>query len=240
MATVTRVLLVLAAASAASASCPLSRWERRLDIDFESLGAKGVEKSALDRAETRTYGGYRVLLLNNTMFALPLGWQQKPEMKQAGTHGIFGLLQRALCAHAMPDVEFVLNIYDRRPVLADNDPVPLLSWAKDTYWQTEDLLYPYWQLDYLNATVDGLHVDDHPWHTRHGRAFFRGATTGGEFRPANWRMNLRTRLVQVCKKHPARCDAGLTNYVQVHAGVEATMRQELGSWDATNHDEVSK
>ena len=239
MSAAVRVALVLACVASALASCPTSRWERRLDIDFETF-ANGFQKGAVDRAEGRTFGGYRVLVLNNTMYAIPLGWQEKPEMKQEGIHGVFGLLQRALCAHVMPDVEFVINIYDRRRVIASDDPVPLLSWAKDTYWQTEDLMYPYWQLEYVNASVQGLHVNDHPWHSRHDRAFFRGATTGGEFKPMSWRSMLRVRLVQVCKKLPALCDAGITNYVQIHAGVEDTMRRELGSWDVTGHDEVSK
>ena len=239
MSAAVRVALILACVASALASCPTSRWERRLDTDFETF-AGGIHKDAVNRAEGRMSGGYRVLVLNNTMYAIPLGWETNPEMKQPGVHGVFVLLQRALCAHVMPDVEFVINVYDRRRVIVRDDPVPLLSWAKDTYWQSEDLMYPYWQLDHVNESVQGLHVDAHPWHSRHDRAFFRGATTGGEFKPANWRSMLRVRLVQVCKKHPALCDAGITNYVQIHAGVEDAMRRELGSWDVTGHDEVSK
>lgn len=223
----------------AQAACDASRWDERLDIDFETFD-NGIHRDALDRAESRTHGGYRVLLINNTVHAIPLGWEAEPDRLQAGPHEIFGLLQRALCVHAMPDVEFVLNIYDRRASIVEDDPVPLLSWSKDAYPFGDDLLYPYWQLAYVNASVQALHADAHPWHTRRPQAFFRGATTGGVFKPVGWRAMLRVRLVAACKKLTRLCDAGLTTYVQAFDGVEAAMRTELGSWPKTAHDEVSK
>ena len=118
-------------------------------------------------------------------------------------------------------------------------PSPLQSLPTEMSWEY-DLLYPYWQLYDMNATVDALHADAHPWAERQPRAFFRGATTGGEFKKHNWRKLSRPRLVRACQHHAHLCDAGLTNYVQIHAGVEDEMRVELGSWKKTPMDECSK
>ena len=128
-------LAALAAAAAAPTSnhvalCTRTRWESRLDLDFEPFQG-GITRDAVDRAECRTQGGYRVLLLNNTLHTIPLGWEAEAwSDRKSNTHPIFHLLLQALCLHRMPDVEFVINIYDRRAVIDFNDPVPILSWTK--------------------------------------------------------------------------------------------------------------
>lgn len=224
----------------AHAECTRSQWEDRLDVDFEVF-AGGFRGDDLNAAERRVQGGYRVLLLDNKLHAIPIGWEVGfLEGRGHTVHEIFILLHRALAAHRMPDVEFVLNVFDRKGVIDDNRPVPILSWSKDTYWQDHDILYPYWQFLYLNATVAGLRADEFPWDSRQPRAYFRGSTTGGMFRPGNWRHMIRSRLVATCKRVSALCDAGITGYPQVVDGVEATMRKELGSWPKSDAHEASR
>ena len=123
-------LASVAPASTGAASCPRTRWESRLDLDFEPFQG-GITRDAVDRAERGTQGGYRVLLLNNPLHTIPLGWEADAwSDRKINPHAIFHLLLQALCLHRMPDVEFVINIYDRRAVIDFNDPVPILSWAK--------------------------------------------------------------------------------------------------------------
>ena len=220
-------------------ACPSSRWEDRLRVDFEPFQG-GITKYMVDEAEKRPQGGYRIAIVNQHLYAIPL-WLEEPVFTDPSRdlHPIFELLSWVLDRYSVPDVEFVVNVYDRRRTANFEAPVPLLSWQKDHAWDY-DILCPYWQLASMNASVDGLKAQNHPWEQRETRSFFRGSTTGGVFKPSNWRLLTRTRLVRECLNHTRLCDAGITNYVQVFSGVEPEMRAALGEWPESKHEDVSR
>lgn len=220
-------------------ACTSSLWENRIRVDFEPFKG-GISKAMVDEAEKSPQGGYRVAIIDQHLYAIPL-WLEEPVFTDPDRdlHPVFELLSWVLDRYSVPNVEFVINVYDLRRTTNLETPVPLLSWQKQQAWES-DILYPYWQLTSMNASVQGLKTLDHPWESRQTRSFFRGATTGGVFKSSNWRLLTRARLVSACRNHTRLCDAGITNYVQIHGGVEPEMRAELGEWPMSKHEDVSR
>lgn len=62
------------------------------------------------------------------------------------------------------------------------------------------------------------------------KAYFRGGTTGGPYRPGAWRLVPRAMVVLKCQERPDLCDAQLVGYTDyVDPTVREEMKRELGT-----------
>ncbi len=68
----------------------------------------------MKEAQDAVWSGFRVLIYDNQLYAKPFGHiaQEKPEQLQR--HGALLLVLKAMCRYRFPNVEFVMNIQDRR------------------------------------------------------------------------------------------------------------------------------
>ena len=213
------------AASGDSSTCERSKWEGIISRDLELLQATRVYREHLDIGEKQIYGGWRVMIHNQQLYARPIG-----EFNDPVKHPLIMVLAKAMCRHQLPDVEFVLNAYSRKAATNSSHASVVFSCTKDPA-RDQDVVLPYqsmlWPKSHAKSYAD-VHI---PWQEREPRAVWRGTTSGGVFTKYTWRHLTRSRISLLCKERPDLCDVGFSSFDPTHTTAEAT-QEMLGELEA--------
>eukprot|EP00295_Goniomonas_pacifica_P026463 CAMPEP_0175938630 /NCGR_PEP_ID=MMETSP0108-20121206/22803_1 /TAXON_ID=195067 ORGANISM="Goniomonas pacifica, Strain CCMP1869" /NCGR_SAMPLE_ID=MMETSP0108 /ASSEMBLY_ACC=CAM_ASM_000204 /LENGTH=348 /DNA_ID=CAMNT_0017262903 /DNA_START=17 /DNA_END=1063 /DNA_ORIENTATION=- len=129
-------------------------------------------------------------------------------------NGVEHLISRALRAHGVPDMEFLVNVFDHPKALGGNQQAPILSFSRATH--SFDLMYPswaFWKGGPCIASEPGCigrwdrkrqviadNAQQHSWDKKESVLFFRGSRTNRE----------RDSVVKLGLKDPKRVDAKYT------------------------------
>ncbi len=215
--TVFAVLLV-AAGYLVSPAAPCSNlWHAQVEHDihqFKTTHGK-VTRASLDEAQTEILSGFRILILNNTLYAIPQGWQAREAFahtSRGAPHAALLLILKALCRYRMPDVEFVMNIQAERATAHALHSTPVFSYSKDSRNPRWAFLYPSWNVLWPTVTRAQLAANSVPWKDKVAKAVWRGAPSNGALTPFGWQHTARTKLVMNCRQRPDLCDAGFYDY----------------------------
>lgn len=232
--------LTLITVSYVSAQCQ-TPWTKRIDIDLEFfLG--GITSQQLDIAETQIHGGYRVLIFNRTIYAVPLASEAENSQNHRKhphehPHEWLLLFARMMCTYDVPDIEFVLNVHDRKRHPNFGNKVPIFSWGKDI-GEDYDILLPYFQLLYYNSSLKHMDQLNIAWEQKIAKAVWRGTTTGGTFTNFNWPKYPRALMVSHCQRHHDFCDAGFVDFPQTDPGVSTAINMTFGKARRMKLDEL--
>ncbi len=123
---------------------------------------------------------------------------------------------QTLCAIApLPNMDFILCLHDA--VVGINISAPVLAFAKDKDSHKVILIPDFDALS--NQSAHLLHTVEHaikkyPWNKKVSKAFWRGATTGGELSKENFLSIPRSQAVRFSLESPSLIDARFTQLVQ--------------------------
>ncbi len=114
--------------------------------------------------------------------------------------------------YVLPDVDFLLSVHDG---FSGELGVPVFSFAKRA--TSQSILIPDFEAlfhanDLIRSCGDASRA--HPWHTKQNIIFWRGSTTGGEYRLDNYFDFPRAKLVFLSAENPTWLDAAFTNFCQ--------------------------
>lgn len=206
-------------------------WSNRIDIDLEPFQS-GIRHESLKDAEKQVPGGYRVLIYNHTVYAIPLAGEAQGslfEHRKSFPHEWLVMFVRTMCTYDIPNIEFVLNVHDRNKAPTFSQPVPLFAWGKENN-NGYEILLPYFQLLWLNKTVSLLSRTTPSWSERLPKAFWRGTTTGGVYTRLNWEHYPRSKLVKYCSYSQDNCNASFSGFPQTHREAREVMNKTFGAW----------
>lgn len=140
------------------------------------------------------------------------------------------LQQLADCV-AIPDQTFLVSLHD-----SFDSPLngPLLVFGKNRETAKTNILIPDFEAllghgKLLQKVDQG--IKKFPWDKKVKKAFWRGATTGGIFTLANYKMFPRYQLASLSKKHSQLIDAAFTDIVQYeNEAVKKKLRKFCGDY----------
>ena len=142
--------LLLIPSLTAAAECRLSRWEGVIQRDLEVLNKTTIHPELVERGRSQCHGGWTVLIVDNELYAIPFG--DAPTSKRPVA---FDLLAKALCKSRFPDVEFVLNAYERRAVTNASQASVVFTVSKDPA-KDLDIVWPHQSLSFLHSIREHL------------------------------------------------------------------------------------
>lgn len=211
-------------------------WEDVIHRDLEFLNVPHIERDYLDAAERHIHGGWRVVILNNTIYTKAVGAIAAGDNR----HGMLLVLLKASCRFHMPDVEFVVHPYDTRKIIGGEKAV-VFSSTKDIT-RDDDLLVPYQSLLWPRLHAQQYNSSDLPWHMRKPQVVWRGSTTGGIYTQYSWAMYPRSQASLMCAKSTGLCDAGYTQVAERHctAAAEQDIRKRVGYKNVLTNQDVAR
>jgi hypothetical protein len=198
---VVRISAATGQAPSASRGCTESRWEGTIDRDLELFAKTTIHPQLLDVGRSQCRGGWTVLIVDNELFAMPFG-----ELPSTKRPIVMDLLAKALCHRKFPNVEFVLNAYERRRATQASQAAVVFSASKDP-GRDMDIVFPHRSLSFLHSIRQHL-AGDLQFEQREDRAVWRGTASGGAYSKHTWRHSTRSRAVASCLEKPELCDAG--------------------------------
>jgi hypothetical protein len=214
-------------------NCSKSIWENSIDRDLD-IFQNGIVKSHLDLGESLVIRGWRLIIVNNTLYYRPI--QEAPPIR----HAQVLLLARSMCRYSMPNVEFVLQDTDHKQQTIDWPHLYIVfSNAKDVIYD-QDILIPYQSFFHFQKVVNSF-KSQLPWSERIDKAVWRGSTTGGIFTINSWRFKPRTKMALTFQNDSSCCDIGFTN-VKVQATDDAAddMAKHLDIKSRVSMDDMTR
>ncbi len=195
------VILIARHYAASSNSCNVSNWEDVIDRDLELLTKSTIHAAVLQGGRLQCHGGWIVTIYDNEVYAEPFG--KLPKHKKPSQ---LDLVVKALCHYKFPNVNFILNAYERKAATEARKATLVFSSSKDPT-KEQDVLLPHHSLAYLYSTRNSLQGSK-PFEQRLDKAVWRGGASGGSYNQYTWRHTIRSRAVAACQKRQDICDAG--------------------------------
>ncbi len=160
---------------------------------------------------------------NNISVTTHPDYVKHPRMKAFQSY-----LRRLASKKSLSDVDFVVSMHDA--LLNNDNKNPIFVFSKNKNLEGAILipdLYALIGYDKLTKKVQkGVQV--WPWERKKEIAFWRGATTGGDYNINDWKNMPRTQLVTLSRDHPALIDA---KFVGFHQGADKNPEMlEESSW----------
>jgi protein glucosyltransferase len=134
-------------------------------------------------------------------------------------------LKAALC-FGLPDFDGVIHGDDWPVSTLSTGAFPVFSWDK-AFSYTFDILIPWLQFSTSLKNIKQNEIP--PWNKKQDRAFFRGATTGGDYNATNYRTFPRAKIVYFCKNRPDLCDAKFTSIVHADKPARGALLHAFGT-----------
>ncbi len=106
--------------------------------------------------------------------------------------------------------------------------IPVLTFAKskDSYSICIPDCEALWGYNLVDTKVK-KGIKQYPFNTKIEKAFWRGSTTGGIFRPENWNMFPRSKLALFSSQNEEICDAKFTSIVQTSKEDLVTLKEQM-------------
>jgi hypothetical protein len=219
-----------------SNACEKSKWEDIINRDLDLLRSTRVYPTHLDIGQKQVFGGWRVLIHKQKLYALPIGEHNDPIQ-----HPLIMLLAKSMCRYEMPDVEFVINAYSRKAATNATHTSVVFSCTKDPS-KDQDVVLPYQSMLWPKSHAAAYADHTTPWEERIPKAVWRGTTSGGVFSKYTWRHMTRSRISLQCKERPDLCDVGFSSYDPQHTTPEAIaeLTSELGTKEPVSMKDMAK
>lgn len=191
-------------------------WMReRLEKDFSSFNDQSLTHTKLtefERSITTKNEYARVCIDNNFVTIKPFQHSMiliKPETYDR-VRKFLAALKKIKTLKKLPSMEFIMFFGDG---LHHDSLVPVLCFAKKAGSKNLILIPDFETLTGLGHYYTILKQNDIPYKNKKDLAFWRGATTGGNFTLSNWKNFPRSKAVIFSLKNPQILDAKFTNIV---------------------------
>ena len=201
--------------------------KERLERDFEPLRNKKITKKTLNDFcnlidSSNEY--VRVQIKNNHVKLLPLKKCSSLEKTADRVRRFLSSLRKISKIRDLPDLDFIMYFGDG---IHQSKPLPIFCFAKDKRCENLISIPDHEALCGLGNFYREVKKHDVPYFEKKPKAFWRGATTGGDFTSSNWKNFPRSKLTLFSLKNPNLCDAKFAFVASNNkAELEKTLIQE--------------
>lgn len=187
----------------------------QIDKDLEIFKVDGISKESLDRSMRALGNEYSIKYKIQSQQVSYIA-NEEGTFFQVRRYQILEALNKLAAAVLLPNVEFIVNPLDAAFFCNDISLAPVFVFSKNKHCNNQ-VLIP--DLDALgNYAGVGEQIEAaselSPWKCKKDKAFWRGATTGGNFNTKEWFKLARAKLVLLSLRNPRYLNAKFSLFVQ--------------------------